>query len=434
MTSDHLDSTPGSAPTGHSEDLKSNFKRTVRLDHAPDGSTSLSKHFHAPGLGGLRDGWRARSEAAALREAARRGVPVPEVLGIERNGPSWTLRLQWIPAARTLEDAVAARTAWDVPREPEEPATEGAAQPIESRRTGSQRTGSQRREGSRAGARPAPRGASVPSPAGVPPGGGAPPRQGRGRRYPAAPALARSIGQLLAAIEAAGLRYPDPHAQNVLVDEAGALWLVDLARSRFAPHTAASMQSTLVRACARLRELSSPAFRALIFRAFLRARPSHLAAPDPLDIERRATLQQRQDIRRRVKVWRRDSSMTIVEQTPSKVVRARHLRDQPAAGWRTERRECSSREASAIWAHLVRAELHRLPAARPRRLALAPPYFVEFDVPEAGGAAPGAAAREALAAQLADRGLELIGSPLMAEDGAAVIPPLGRLRFSEVRA
>ena len=91
-----------------SEDLKSNFKRTVRLDLAGDGSASLSKHFHAPGLGRLRDGWRARSEASALREAARRGLPVPEVLALERNGPSWILRLRWIQGARPLGDHLAA--------------------------------------------------------------------------------------------------------------------------------------------------------------------------------------------------------------------------------------------------------------------------------------------------------------------------------------
>ncbi len=373
VTSDQSDSTAGSALTPHSEDLKSNFKRTVRLDRALDGSTSLSKHFHAPGLGRLRDGWRARSEAAALREAGRRGLPVPAVLGVERNGPSWTLRLQWIPGARALGEETAALT------------SPGAARaPL--------------------------------------------------RRRIQAPALARSVGQLLAAVEAAGLRHPDPHAQNVLVDEEGALWLVDLARSRFAPHTAASFRRALIHACARLRDLSTPAFRALIFRAYLRARPSDLVAPDPLEIERKATLRQRRDIRRRVKVWRRNSSMTVVEQSPSKVVRARRAGDEPAAGWHTERIECSSREAGAIWAHLVRAELHRLPAARPRRLALAPPYFVEFDVPSAGGPPPAPAALGALAVQLADRGLELVGSPLTAEDGAAIIPPRGHLRFTEVLA
>ncbi len=421
-----------------SEDLKSNFKRTVRLDLAGDGSASLSKHFHAPGLGRLRDGWRARSEASALREAARRGLPVPEVLALERNGPSWILRLRWIQGARPLGDHLAAlkglrelATERSAPQTVAGPTATGQAEaqpaeltapeftPAESSATESSATESSATESSAtessatesSAAAAAPVGARAPGPCPI-----------------SAPALARSVGRLLAIVEAAGLRYPDPHPHNVLVDGEGALWLVDLARTRFAPHTPASFERTLILACARLRDLSTPAFRALVFRAYLGARPALHRAPDPLEIERRATIRQRRDVNRRVNVWRRNSSATIVERDPEQVVRARHVGDGPAAGWRTERVNCSRREADAIWAHLVRAELHRLPSARPRRLALAPPYFVEFDVPVASDAVLGSAARAALEARLADRGLELVGSPLSTDGGVAIIPPLGHLR------
>ena len=406
-----------------SEDLKSNFKRTVRLDLAGDGSASLSKHFHAPGLGRLRDGWRARSEASALREAARRGLPVPEVLALERNGPSWILRLRWIQGARPLGDHLAAlkglrelATERSAPQTVAGPTATGQAEAQPAELTAPEftpaeftATESSATESSAAAA--APVGARAPGPCPI-----------------SAPALARSVGRLLAIVEAAGLRYPDPHPHNVLVDGEGALWLVDLARTRFAPHTPASFERTLILACARLRDLSTPAFRALVFRAYLGARPALHRAPDPLEIERRATIRQRRDVSRRVNVWRRNSSATIVERDPEQVVRARHVGDGPAAGWRTERVNCSRREADAIWAHLVRAELHRLPSARPRRLALAPPYFVEFDVPVASDAVLGSAARAALEARLADRGLELVGSPLSTDGGVAIIPPLGHLR------
>ena len=94
---------------------------------------------------------------------------------------------------------------------------------------------------------------------------------------------------------------------------------------------------------------------------------------------------QRRDVAGRVKVWRRDSSLTAVTEGRPRTVRALESGDGPAPGWRTQRVECSRTEADGIWAHLVRARMHDLPAARPRRLALSPPYFVEFDVPDGGG-------------------------------------------------
>jgi len=359
-----------------SKELKTNVKRTVQLDRGVGGEVSLSKHFHAPGLGRLRDGRRARSEAWALGEAARRGLPVPEVLGLERNGASWTLRLQWIPHTRTLDE---------VTRELHGTGSPSADSP-----------------GSRAWRAPAHR-------------------------------LARAIGSLLAAIEASGLRHPDLHAQNVLVDGGAKLWLVDLARSRFVQPTTAGAERTLVLACARFRDLSSPSFRALIFRAYLRARSASFPAPDPAIVERRAMEKQRRDVAGRVKVWRRDSSLTAVTEGRPRTVRALESGDGPAPGWRTQRVECSRTEADGIWAHLVRARMHDLPAARPRRLALSPPYFVEFDVPDGGGGQPGEDACESLRAALATRGLRLDGAPIVDLHGAALVPPLGRLHPLEAR-
>lgn len=361
------------------EVLKSNAKRTVRLDVGAGGQPTVCKHFHAPGLGRLRDGRRARAEAAALQEAARRGLPVPEVLAVERNESSWTLRLQWIPRTRTLAEV-----------------TGGA---------GSRRTQQEHSAGS-----------------------AGPPWQ----RPPTAH-LARRVGQLLAAVEASGLRHPDPHPGNILVDDRGHLWLVDLARSRFAAPAAAVFEQALVRACAGLRECSSPGFRGLVFRAYLRARTVPYPAPAPLEIERRAVRQRRRDVAQRVRVWRRTSSSTIVEEGKPPTVRARHAGEQPAAGWRTVRLDGTRREADAIWAHLVRASLHRLPAARPRRVALGPPYFVEFDLPAHHPEPPEPAAVRALTARLRDRGLSLEGQAMAGPDGSALIPPLGRLRPLETR-
>lgn len=383
---DPVTSDPHDPPARSSEDLKSNAKRTVRLEVGEDGSSTLSKRFHAPGLGRLRDGSRARSEAAALREAALRGLPVPEVIEVERIGASWILRMQWIPDARPLAEVAA-----------------GLA------RVGSSTQGR----------------------------GGKPTDENLATERGVSPSrLARSVGALLADIESSGLRHPDPHPQNVLVDAQGALWLVDLARSRFTRPTAASFERALVLACARFRELSTPAFRGLVFRAYLRARSAPHRAPDPMAIERRAMRRQRRDVARRVKVWQRTSSATVVDEGEPPVVRVRQAGAQPAPGWRTERLDCSRQEAGAVWAHLVRARMHRLPAARPRRLSKASPYFVEFDVPEDHPdrlqAQAQAQAQEALREQLEARGLVLEGHPLIAPDGSAIIPPLGRLRSLEI--
>jgi hypothetical protein len=217
----------------------------------------------------------------------------------------------------------------------------------------------------------------------------------------------------------------------VLVDQEGQLWLVDLARSRFLQPTAARFERTLVRACARFRDLSTRRFRALIYRAFLRARSAPFRAPDPVRIERRAMEKQREDVARRVKVWRRTSSLTVVEEGAPRTVRALEMGEGPEPGWRTQRVDCSRSKADAIWAHLVRARMHRLPAVRPRRLALGPPYFVEFDIPVQGADQPDEPACEALRVALSARGLRLHGSPISAPDGAALIPPQGDLLPTE---
>lgn len=344
--------------------LKSNAKRTVECELLPDGTRSLVKRFHAPGLGRLRDRFRAHAEANALREAARRGLPVPEVRSVgreeTREGGRWALRLAWIEGARSLAEVVELR---DVPG-------------------------------------------------------------GRVR-------LARRIGTLLAAVEASGLRHPDPHAGNVLVDRSGELWLVDLARARFGPPSPARFEAGLVLATARIRDLSDRRLRAVALRAFLRARTGTAPLPSGADLEARARTRQREDVAERVAVWRRESSATTVTAGSPAVVRRRHLDAAPAPGWRTVDLGCTGEEAAAVWSTLVRAVIHRVPAAVPRAVSLGPPHRVEVDVPDAAASHLTPQAEEALRALLLDRGLLLQGTPLVDADGNALVGPGNRLAPAE---
>ena len=347
---------PPSEPEPERRVLKANAKRTVERQVLPDGTAHLVKRFHAPGLGRLRDRRRARSEAAALVEARRRGLPVPAVVSVRREAGEWVLRLTWIEGARPLADVVE----------------------------------------------------HGPTP------------EGRGR-------LARRVGELLAAAEASGLRHPDPHAGNVLVDRGGALWLVDLARARFAAHDPRRFERSLVLAAARIRDLCDARFRAVIHRSLREARTSSAPLPPAGTIEARSRDLQREDVAGRVRVWRRDSTATEVVAGPPRTVRQRGLVAPPPEGWSTVRLDGSPAEAAEVWSTLVRATIHRLPAAVPRAVSLEAPHFVEADVPGSAGATTSPEAAAALRLQLAERGLTLVGDPLRAPDGAAIIGPSNRL-------
>jgi len=245
--------------------------------------------------------------------------------------------------------------------------------------------------------------------------------------------LARRLGDLLARVERVGLRHPDPHPGNVLVDASGRVWLVDLARARFAGPDPGQFRRMLIRACAGLRQTSTPGFRALIYRSYLRRRLATTEPPNAAEIESEARSQQRLDVARRVDVWRRTSSATLATTTGAgqRIIRVRAAGSGPDPGWITRRIDGDRHTVAQIWSTLVRATLHALPTARPRTLALVPPWFVEFDVPEPGNETGGVTAgpRHAAAFRmlLRDRGLMLEGEQLIDAEGRPYVGPAARL-------
>ncbi|MEM9801980.1 MAG: lipopolysaccharide kinase InaA family protein [Planctomycetota bacterium] len=233
--------------------------------------------------------------------------------------------------------------------------------------------------------------------------------------------LARRIGALVADCERVGMRHPDPHPGNVLVDADGKLWLIDLARVRFWFADPIRFRRMLVVASARIRESTSERFRALVFRSFLRQHRVATQTPDPHAIEAAARIRQRRDVERRVDVWCRTSSATAVDEDEAgrQTVRVRAAGDEPAAGWRVERIEGDRDAVRAIWSTAVRATLHGIPSARPRRVALQSPCFVELDVPIDAAPARNTASIARLEELLADRGLVVIGDLFEDESGTA---------------
>ena len=82
--------------------------RSVQLVPAAgseSGHSRVDKRFHHPGLiGRLRDGARAKREAALLAHLKRAGVRVPTPTEVVREKRGWTVRMELIPGARTLHE------------------------------------------------------------------------------------------------------------------------------------------------------------------------------------------------------------------------------------------------------------------------------------------------------------------------------------------
>lgn len=89
--------------------IKENPFRTVGVLQPEEGTWTVSKRFHHPHpLRAVRDRFRAENEFRVLRTLYDRGVRVPRPLEVLRRGRAWEVRMQWIPDALSLEDALPA--------------------------------------------------------------------------------------------------------------------------------------------------------------------------------------------------------------------------------------------------------------------------------------------------------------------------------------
>lgn len=215
-------------------------------------------------------------------------------------------------------------------------------------------------------------------------------------------ALARRLGALALEVERARFVHADPHGGNLLVGPSGSLHIVDLARSRTGASDA-RLERQWTTLCARLRELDRRVLKAAD--AHWRRLGGGSTVPPGDAIDRAAREQRAAEIERRVRVWRRTSSSTVVETVDGRAA-VRTRRPAPS-GWIEQEIRGERAVVEAAWAVLVRATLHGLPCAHPVACALEAPWSMTFAVP-GGAAAAGAAASPSgeLARALADRSLD----------------------------
>ncbi|MCY2961386.1 MAG: phosphotransferase [Planctomycetota bacterium] len=260
----------------------------------------------------------------------------------------------------------------------------------------------------------------------------------------ATPALARTLGALLARVHATGFAIGDLHFGNVLVDPAGDAWLVDGAAVRRG--STAARARDLVQAAAAARERTSARFRARFLLAYLRGSASGRrseAASLAEAIEGAGRIARRERVRAESDRWLRESGVCarhvdgdLVLLAPRSIPRdaAVALGRQVVAGQGgTSLQVLRGRRARAAWRELSRLGEHGVVALRPLVLLEAPVELAVFERPANGraparGSAADCRAVGHLAGTLWDRGLALRQVDLLIDaQGRACLSPASGL-------
>ena len=194
--------------------------------------------------------------------------------------------------------------------------------------------------------------------------------------------LARRLGDLLGRAHGAGVRQIDLHAGNVLIDERGELWMIDVAHVRFGAVSAERAREDLVRACAFLRETTATGFRARALVAWRRAAPAELRrvadARSVPALEQDGRAARVHALSENADRWTRPSGQMRRAKIDGRewlVRRARHA-DGPGT---PVFEDLAPRARLQAFARLGRLFEHGLPVARPARLASAHPWSAEVD-------------------------------------------------------
>lgn len=271
--------------------------------------------------------------------------------------------------------------------------------------------------------------------------------------WPVAPeVVARRLGELLAAVHAAGLDHPDLHPGNVLVNGEGRVWLIDFHQARPPGRSLsrATLERDLAALAARGRETVSPRFRARFFLGYLGALSAEQRRllPDRASLLRDAEARGR-DIRRATVFrfrtsWLRKSGNTRV--LPGGSIAA--LRIGPIEeGSEWVLRSDSTRELEELWFTGARLAMHGIPCASPfvldRRSGWASFVSRKGELSELEGASLSPAQRRNFArglgeliGALCDRGIglkELSPATLLLDtSGAPVLAPTAHLTDFEV--
>ena len=227
--------------------------------------------------------------------------------------------------------------------------------------------------------------------------------------------LAEELARLFAAIAGAGLEHLDLHPGNVLVDRAGALWLLDLAHASFgSPPDARALRQSLIVLAAEVRDRSSARFRARFLLRLLAHLPLVERAGSPersrlaAGVEAAALVLRRETLRGAVGKWLRDSGATRRLAAPLEwragagaplVARAEleapslalalELLDSRESARELVREEArwlawprlERARAEGLWSNAVRLELHALAGARPLLRSLEERPAVVLELP-----------------------------------------------------
>jgi len=248
--------------------------------------------------------------------------------------------------------------------------------------------------------------------------------------------VALQLGRLLAALLTAGLRHPDLHAGNVLLDTRGAPYLIDLARARLG--TQVNVEGLLVNLIAGVRERTTGGFRARVLLALCAADPGVLSnLRDRIEsLERTARLARRSAILGRLARWRRASGALRPFERDGQVGllargRAEALldlaREDPGLALPDAPGRCLSvarapDHCRPRWELAARLTMHDLPGERPLALIREPEEVALFDAPL--GARPLRSALEAADPAATGTLLARAGSVLgaLSDRGLAALP------------
>ena len=242
--------------------------------------------------------------------------------------------------------------------------------------------------------------------------------------------LAR-LGELLARLQAAGWEHGDLHPGNVLVDEHGRPWLIDVQRARRVAPDAARRLDQVVECAAMGRERLPARLRARFLVAWLAAlpeglRPALVGTTLARALEERARLRRIERVRVGLGRWLRDSSRVRAVGVGRAGIWLRRdlapeLIDRIPAGFVVLHGERD--ELRAAWLGAARLAEHGLAVARPAVFAPGSGRrgrgaWAAFQPPSA----PARSIAELLEA-LEDRGLALHRPGLARADGVYFLPP-----------
>lgn len=209
--------------------------------------------------------------------------------------------------------------------------------------------------------------------------------------------IAGELGRLFARLVVDGIHLDDLHAGNIRIDEKGRPVLLDLAR--VGSRRRGSLVEKLASLAAGVRECSVPRFRARFLISFLASVGSEsMRGEDPTtlaeEIEARARILRRRNVKKRVARWWRESGDTrSFEHGGRRGVVARSLDDSAlaaclegaagAAGPDVEVLAHHGAGARERWERSARLRMHGLPGPRPIAAILEPSTKVLLASPTA---------------------------------------------------